>query len=189
MGQRMSAQKMLCFKQGDQGGQSGLMNKVLVSRCVLLKPLPPILLSLAAPSRKPTTKGDLFEKAQNNRKPDYLKPPIIEMRPQSMDGSTVRATISLQQQRLLKPVKKPAYIAMTPQSRTPAPRTPRRTRPRILLSQLLQELDIEIAIQYQVRSLWGITENTTPARECILGYPFSFPSTYSEKKKHLYNKR
>jgi len=180
---------MLCFKQGDQGGQSGLMNKVLVSRCVLLKPVPPILLSLAAPSRKPTTKGDLFEKAQKNRKPDYLKPPVIELRPQSMDGSTVRATISLHQQRLLKPVKKPAYIAMTPQSRTPAPRTPRRTRPRILLSQLLQELDIEIAIQYQVRSLWGITEDTTPATECTLGYPFSFPSTYSEKKKDLYNKR
>jgi hypothetical protein len=54
---------------------------------------------------------------------------------------------------------------------------------------LLQELDIDIAIQYQVRSLWGITEDTTPARECILSYPFSFPSTYSEKKKDLYNKR
>ena len=78
---------------------------------------------------------------------------------------------------------------MTPQPWTSAPRTPRRTRPRILLSHLLQELDIDIAIQYQVRSLWGITEDSSPARDIILGYPFSFPSTYSEKKKDLYNKR
>lgn len=188
----MSAQQMLDFKQGDQGNQSGLMNKVLFSRSVLLKSSPPILLPLATPSRKPTPQGNLPEEAQKNRKPDYLKPPVIELRPQSMDGSTVRATISLHQQCLLKPVKKPAYIAMTPQSRTPAPRTPRRTRPRKLLvpvAQFLQELDIKIAIQYQIRSLWGITEDTTPATECTLGYPFSFPSTYSEKKKDLYNKR
>ena len=39
MGQRMSAQKVLCFKQGDQGSQSGLMSKVLFSRCVLFKTL------------------------------------------------------------------------------------------------------------------------------------------------------
>lgn len=165
------------------------MQKVLFSRCVLLKPSPPILLPLATPSRKPMTKGDLLEKTQKNRKPHHLKAPIIELRPQGMDCSTVGTPISLEQQRLIKPVKKPAYIAMAPQSRTPTPRTPRRTRPRILLSHLLQELDIKIAIQYQVTSLWGITEDTTPRREYTLGYPFSFPSTYSEKKKDLYNKR
>jgi len=106
-----------------------------------------------------------------------------------MDCSTVGTTISLQQQGFVKPVKKPSHITMTPQSWTPAPRTPRRTRPRILLSHLLQKLDIEIAIQYQGRSLWGITEDSTPGREYTLGYPFSFPPTYSEKKKDLYNKR
>jgi hypothetical protein len=159
---------------------------------VLFKPPPPILLSLTTQSRKPATKGDLLEKTQKNREPHHLKPPVIELRSQRMDGSTVRTTVSLQQQCLVKPVKKPAYIAMAPQSRTPAPRTPRRTGPRIVLepiTQLFQELDIEIAIQYQVRRLWGITEGTTPARECTLGYPFSFPSTYSEKKKNLYNIR
>ena len=183
---------MLCFKQGDQGRQSGLMNKVLFSRCVLLKPSRPILLPLATDPRKPTTKGDLLEKTQKNREPDHLKPPIIEMGPERMDRSTVRTTIPLQQQRFLKPIKKPAHITMAPQSWTPAPGTPRRTRPRIVLvpiAQFLQELDIDIAIQYQVRSLWGITEDTTPGREYTLGYPFSFPSTYSEKKKDLYNKR
>jgi len=80
---------------------------------------------------------------------------------------------------------------MTPQPRTSTPRTPRRTRPRIflvLIAQFLQKLDIKIAIQYQVKSLWGITEDTTPGWEYTLGYPFSFPSTYSEKKKDLYNK-
>lgn len=179
---------MLCFKQGDQGCQSGLMQKVLFSRCVLLKPSPPILLPLTTPSRKPTPQGDLLQEAQKDGKPDYLKAPVIEVWSQRMDCPTIGTTISLQQQRFVKPVKKPAYIAMTPQSRTPTPRTPRRTRPRILLSHLLQELDIEIAIQYQVRSLWGITEDTTPRREYTLGYPFSFPSTYSEKKKNLYNK-
>ena len=153
MGQRMSAQEMLCFKQGDQGRQSGLMNKVLFSRCVLLKPSRPILLPLATDPRKPTTKGDLLEKTQKNREPDHLKPPIIEMGPERMDRSTVRTTIPLQQQRFLKSIKKPAHITMTPQSWASASRTPWGTRPRILLCHLLQELDIEIAIQYQVKSL------------------------------------
>ena len=155
MGQRMSAQKMLCFKQSDQGSQSGLMNKVLLSRCVLLKPLPPILLPLTTQSRKPTTQGNLLEKTQKNREPDRLKPPVIEMGPQSMDGPTVGTTISLEQQGLFKLIKEPAHITMTPKPGTLAPRTPGRTRPRILLSHLLQKLDIEIAIQYQGRSLRG----------------------------------
>jgi hypothetical protein len=131
---------------------------------VLLKPSPPILLPLATQSRKPTTKGDLLQEAQKDGKPDHLKPPIIEVWSQRMDCPTVGTTISLQQQRFMKPVKKPAYIAMTPQSWTPTPRTPRRTRPRILLSHLLQELDIEIAVQYQVRSLSGITGDSSPTR-------------------------
>ncbi len=189
MGQRMSAQKMLCFEQSDQGKPSGLMNKVLLSRSVLLEPSPPILLPLTANPYKPLAKRDLFEETQKNRKPDRLKSPIIEIGPQSMNCPTVRTTISLQQQRFWKPVKKPAYITMTPQPWASAPRTPRRTGPRILLSHSLHKLDIEIAIQYQVRSLWGVTEDTTPGGECNLGYPFSFPSTYSEKKKDLYNKR
>lgn len=180
---------MLCFKQGDQGSQSGLRSKVLSPRCMLLKPSPPILLPLTAPSRKPTAQGNFLEETQENRKPDHLKPPIIELRPQGMDCPTVRTTISLQTQRPLKIIKIPLHIPMAPQSWASAPRTPRRTRPWILLPLLLQELDIEIAIQYQIGSLWGITEDTTPARDCTLGYPFSFPPAYSEKKKHLYNKR
>ncbi len=155
MGQRMSAQKVFCFKQGNQRCQSVLMNKVLSSRCVLLKPPPPILLPLTTPSRKPTTQGDLLEETQKNRKPDRLKPPIIEVWSQRMDCSTVGTTIPLEQECLIKAVKKPAHITMTPQSWASAPRRPRRTRPRIFLSHLLQELDIEIAIQYQVKSLGG----------------------------------
>ena len=189
MGQRMSPQKVLCLKQGDQGCQSGLGRDVPLPRCVLLKPSPPILLPLAAKPLKPTTQGDLLEETHKNRKPDHLKPPIIEMGPKRMNRSTVRTTIPLQQQGFFKLIKETAHITMTPQPWTPAPRTPWRTRPRILLSKLLQELDIDIAIQYQVRSLWGITEDTTPGREYTLGYPFSFPSAYSEKKKDLYNKR
>src|SRR4030066_520604 len=166
----MSTQKMLCFKQGDQVCQSGLRSKVLSPRCVLLKPSPPILLPLTTQSRKPTTKGDLLEETQKNRKPHHLKPPIIEMGPQSMDRATVGTTISLQQQCFLKPIKKPAHITMTPQPWTPAPRTPRRTRPWVFFdlcfkTQFLQELDINIAIQYQRRSLWGITEDSSLARE------------------------
>jgi hypothetical protein len=82
-----------------------------------------------------------------------------------MDRATVWTTIPLQQQCFFEPIKKPTHITMTPQPRTSAPRTPRRTRPRILLSHLLQELDIEIAIQYQVRSLWGITGDSSPGRD------------------------
>ena len=194
MGQRMCAQKMLCFKQGDQGCQSGVRGKVLSPRCVLLKPSPPILLPLATQSRKPTTKGDLLEKTQKNREPYHLETPIIELRPQGMDCSTVGTTITLEQQRFIKAIKKPAHIPMAPQPRTSTPRTPRRTRPWVFFdlcfkTQFLQELDINIAIQYQVRSLWGITEDTTPGGEYTFSYPFSFPSTYSEKKKDLYNKR
>jgi hypothetical protein len=129
---------------------------------VLFKSSPPILLPLATKPHKPPTVGNLLEETQKNRKPDHLKPPVIEMGPERMDRSTVRTTIPLEQQRFLKPIKKPAHIPMTPQPRASTPRTPRRTRPRILLSHLLQELDIDIAIQYQVRSLWGITEDTTP---------------------------
>ncbi len=189
MGQRMSGQMVLCLKQGNEGSQSGLMNKVLPPRCVFLKPSPPILLSLTANPHKPPTVGNLLEETQKNRKPDHLKPSIIEMGPERVDRPTVRTTISLQIQDFREIIEIPPHISMAPQSWASALRTPRRTRPRILLSHLLQKLDIDIAIQYQVRSLWGITEDTTPAREYTLGYPFSFPSTYSEKKKDLYNKR
>jgi hypothetical protein len=82
-----------------------------------------------------------------------------------MDRSTVGTTIALQPQRPLKIIKTPLHITMTPQPWTPAPRTPRRTRPQIPLSHLFQELDIEIAIQYQVRSLWGITGDSSPGRD------------------------
>jgi hypothetical protein len=158
---------------------------------MLLKPSPPILLPLTANPLKPTTEGNLLEKTQKNRKPDHLKPPIIEMGPERMDRPTVGTTIPLEKQGLSKIIEIPLHIPMTPQSWTSAPRTLWRTRPRIVLiplTQLFQELDIEIAIQYQLRSLWGITEDTTPGREYTLGYPFSFPSTYSAKKKDLYNK-
>jgi len=95
MGQRMGAQKMFFLKQPDQGSQSGLRTNVSLSQCVLLEPPPPILLSLAADSRKPLAESDLLEETQKNRKPDPLKPPIIEMGPERMDGSTVGTTISL----------------------------------------------------------------------------------------------
>jgi len=165
------------------------MNKVFFSRGVFPKPSPPILLPLATNTHKPLAKRDLSEETQEDREPDHLKPPIIKLRPQGMDRPTVGTTVSLQQKRPLKIIKIPLHIPMAPQSWASASRTPRRTRPGILLSHLLQELDIDIAIQYQVRSLWGITEGTTPGGEYTLGYPFSFPSTYSEKKKDLYNKR
>ena len=154
-----------------------------------LVPPPPILLPLTIQASKPTPQRDLLEETQKNRKPDHLKPPIIEVGPQRMDRTTVGATISLQQECFLKPIKKPAHITMTPQPWASALRTPRGTRPRILPSYLLQELDIDMKIQYQRSMLWGITEDTTPGREYTLGYPFSFPSTYSEKKKDLYNKQ
>src|SRR3989304_1819638 len=173
----MGTQKMLCFKQGDQVCQSGLRSKVLSPRCVLLKPSPPILLPLTVHSRKPLPQRDLLEKTQKNREPDHLKPPIIKLRPQGMDCSTVRTPIPLQTQGLGKIIKIPPHIPMPPQSWTPAPRTPRGTRPRILLSELLQELDIKIAIQYQVSSLWGITGDSSPGRgihpQLSLFFPFN----------------
>jgi hypothetical protein len=165
MGQRMSAQKVLCLKQGNEGSQSGLRSKVLPPRCVLLKPSPPILLPLPADPRKPLAMGDFFKETQKNGKPDHLKPPIIEMGPERMDRSTVRTTISLQQQRFLIPIKKPAHITMTPQSWASASRTPRGTRPRILLSYLFQELDIDMKIQYQRSMSWGITGDSSPGRD------------------------
>jgi hypothetical protein len=131
------------------------------------KPPPPILLPLTTQPRKPSPYGDLLEETQKNRKPDHLKPSIIEMGPERMDRSTVGTPIPPQIQSLGKIIKIPPHIPMTPQSWASTPRAPRRTRPRILLSDLLQELDIEIAIQYQIGSFWGITEDTTPAREYI----------------------
>ena len=150
MGQRMSGQKMFCLKQPDQGSQSGLRTNISLSQCMLLKPPPPILLSLAADSRKPLAESDLLEETQKNRKPDRLKPPIIKLRSQRMDCPTVRTTISLQPQCFVNPIKKTAYVAMTPQSRASASWTRRKAGPRIFLISLarliIQVLDIEIAI-------------------------------------------
>jgi hypothetical protein len=165
MGQRMRPQKMLGFKQGDQTCQSGLGSHISFPRCVLPKPSPPILLPLAVDSRKPLPQGDLPEKAQKNREPDHLEPSIILLGPQRMNRATVRAPIALQPQRPLKFVKIPPHIPMAPQPWASASRTPWGTRPRILLSHLLQELDIEIAVQYQVSSLSGITGDSSPARD------------------------
>lgn len=185
----MSGPKVLCLKQGNEGSQSGLRSKVSPPRCVLSKPSPPILLPLATQSRKPLPQRDLLEKTQKNREPRHLKPPIIEMGPQRMDRPTVGTPISLQIQGLDKIIKIPPHIPMTPHPEAFAPRTTRRTRPRVLLSHLLQELDIDIKIQYQKGMFWRDNWGLFSWQGFILGYPFSFPSTYSEKKKDLYNKR
>jgi len=189
MGQRMSPQKVLCLKQGDQSSQGSLRYKISRPRCMLSKSPPPILLSLTTPPRKPTTQGDLLEETQKNREPDHLKPPIIDLGPQGMDRSTVRAAIPLEQQGFWKIIEISRHIPMTPQPWASAPRTPGRTGPGVLLPLFLKKIDIDGKIQYQETSLWGITEGTSPAREYTLGYPFSFPSIYPEKKKDLYNKR
>jgi hypothetical protein len=134
------------------------------------------------------TKGDLLEETQKNRKPDHLKPPIIEMGSESMDRSTVGTTIPPQTQRFNKIIKIPLHIPMAPQSWTSAPRTPRRTRPRILLSHLLQELDIDIAIQYQVRSPWGITGDSSPTRDSSSVIPsLSLQISLRRKKTYTIN--
>jgi len=54
---------------------------------------------------------------------------------------------------------------MTPHPEAFAPRTTRRTRPRVLLSHLLQELDIDMKIQYQRSMSWGITGDSSPGRD------------------------
>jgi hypothetical protein len=164
------------------------MNKVLFSRCVLFKPSPPILLPLTTQSRKPTTQGDLLEETQKNRIPDHLKPPIIEIGPKSMDRPTVGTTIPPQTQGLGKIIEIPPHIPMAPQSWTSAPRTPRRTRPRVLLPQLLQKIDIDGKIQYQKRVSWGITEDTSPARESPSVIPsLSLHLTVRRKKTYTTN--
>ncbi len=184
----MSPQKVLCLKHGDQSSQSSLRHKISRPRCMLSKSLPPILLSLTTPPRKPSPHGDLLEEAQKNGKPDHLKPTIIELGPQGMDRLTVRTTIPLDPQGSWKIIEIPGHISMSPQPWAPAPRTPRRTGPRILLPLFLKKIDIDGKIQYQEICLEGITEDTSPGREYTLGYPFSFSLVYSEKKKDLYNK-
>lgn len=188
MGQRMGCQKRLCLKQADQGRQSGLVREVSLPRCVLFKPFPPILLPLTTHPHEPPSYHDLLEETQKDRKPDHLKPSIIKMRPERMDRPTVGAPISLEQQRISKLIKIPSHIPMAPQSWTPAPRTPRRTRPRIFLSHLLQKLDIEIAIQYQLKSLWGITGDSSPGRDSSSVIPFlSLHLTVRRKKTYTTN--
>jgi len=161
----MRSQKVLCLKQGNEGSQSGLSSKVSLPGGLLFKPSPPILLPLTTNPRKPLAKRDLSEETQKNGQPDHLKPTIIKMGPERMNRATVRTTIPLQIQRPLKIIKIPPHIPMAPQPWASASRTPWGTRPRILLSHLLQELDIEIAVQYQVRSLSGITGDSSPARD------------------------
>jgi hypothetical protein len=132
--------------------------------------------------------GYFLQETQEDGKPDGLKPPIIQMGPKCMDRPTVGTTIPLEQHCLLISIKKTAHITMTPKPRAPAPRTPRRTRPRILLSHLLQELDIEIAIQYQVKSLGGITGDSSPGRDSSSVIPFlSLHLTVRRKKTYTTN--
>jgi len=173
---------MLCLKQSHQALQSSLFGEVSLPRRLLLKPSPPVLLPLPRDPRKPPTEHDLLEETQKNDKPHRLKPPIIELGPQGMDGPTVRATISLEPLCLCKLIKIPPYITMPPQPRTPTPRTPRRTRPLVLLALLFQKIDINGKIQYQESISWGITEGSSPGRKSLSVIPFS-PSAYSEKKK------
>ena len=132
---------------------------------MLFKSSPPILLPLAANSCKPMAEGDLLEQTQKDGKPDDLKSPIIEMRSQGVDRSTVRTAISPQTQCSGTLIEIPPYIAMAPESPASTPRTARGTRPWIVLSDLLKELDIEFAVQYQDRSRSGITEGSSPGRE------------------------
>jgi hypothetical protein len=179
----MSPQKVLCLKQREQGSQSGLRNNVFGSRRVLFKPSPPILLPLTTDPCKPMPEGNLPEETQKNGKPDHLKAPIIKVGPQSMNRPTVGTTISPQTQRFRKLIEIPAHIPMAPQSWASAPRTPRRTRPWILLSDLLQELDIEITVQYQVRSFSGITEGSSPGRELPSVIPSLSPKLIVRRKK------
>jgi hypothetical protein len=173
---------MLCLKQSHQCLRSSLYGEVSLPRCLLLKPSPPVLLPLPRGPRKPPTEHDLLEETQKNDKPHRLKPPIIELGPQGMDGPTVRATISPQTQRSRKTIKIPVHVTMPPQPRTPTPRTPRRTRPRVLLPLLFQQIDIDGEIKYQESISWGITEGSSPGRKSPSVIPFS-PSAYSEKKK------
>jgi len=155
MGQRMGSQKRLGFKQAHQTVQSAFDSEVAPPRCMLLKPSPPILLPLTTDPDKPPSQRDLLEETQKNRKPDHLKPPIIEMGSQGMDRATVGTTIPLQQQCFLKPIKKPPRIAMTPQPWTPAPRAPWRTGPGVPLPLRFKKIDIDRKIKYQEVCLGG----------------------------------
>ena len=172
IGQRMSAKKVIGLQQRNQASQSRLGRSVLGPRCVLFKSFPPILLSLAADSSKPMAEGDLPQETQKNSKPDHLKPSIIAMRSQGMNRSTVRTAIAPQAQCFGTLIEIPLYIPVTPQPLALTSRTTRRTRPWIFLSDLLQELDIERAVQYQGRSVSGITEGSSPGREAPSVIPF-----------------
>jgi hypothetical protein len=71
-----------------------------------------------------------------------------------MDRSAVGTTISLEQQGSWKTIEIPRHIPMAPQSWAPAPRTPGRTGPQILLPYFFQKLDIDMKIQYQRNMSW-----------------------------------
>ena len=183
IGQRMGAGKMLGLQKDDQALQSRLGRNVLSSRCVLLKPSPPILLPLAAEPFEPMAEGDLSQHAQKDGKPDHLKAPIIGVRSQGMNRSTIRTAIPPHIHRFRTLIEIPPNIPMTPESLTLASGTTRRTGPRILLSDLLQKLDIELAVQYQGRSFAGVTEGSTPGRGAPSVTPFLSPKQIVRGKK------
>jgi hypothetical protein len=118
------------------------------------------------------TQSDLPEETEKNMKPDYLKAPVIGMRPQGMNRSTFGTAISPKAHGFRTLIEIPSHIPMPPEPPALAPGTTRRTRPWIFLSDLLQKLDIELTVQYQEISLAGITEGSIPAREAPSVIPF-----------------
>jgi len=183
IGQRMGAEKMLGLQKEDQALQSRLGRNVLGSGCMLVKSFPPILLPLAAEPFEPMAEGDLSQEAQKDGKPDHLKAPIIEVRSQGMNRSTIRTAIAPHIQRFRALIEIPPNIPMTPESLALASGTTRRTGPRILPSDLLQKLDIDLAVQYQGRSFAGVTEGSTPGREAPSVIPFLSPMQIVRGKK------
>jgi len=168
----MRAQKVIGLQKENQAIQNRLGGSVLLPRCMLGKSFPPILLSLPADSPQPMTQSDLPEETEKNMKPDYLKAPVIGMRPQGMNRSTFGTAISPKAHGFRTLIEIPSHIPMPPEPPALAPGTTRRTRPWIFLSDLLQKLDIELTVQYQEISLAGITEGSIPAREAPSVIPF-----------------
>ncbi len=161
----MGAKKVIGLQKENQAIQNRLGGSILPPRCVLGKSFPPILLSLPADPPQPMTQSDLPEETEKNKKPNYLKASIIGMRPQCVNRSTLRTPISPQAHGFGTLMEIPPHIPMPPESPALAPGTTRRSWPWIFLSDLLQKLDIQLAVQYQGISLVGITEGSTPARE------------------------
>jgi len=124
---------------GDNGRSDQFLKTVIrsVKPALYLKAAPPVLLAFTTQVRKPPAFAFLCSKTFKNSVPVGPKPSPMGHRTHRVYRATVRTSPSLYPHRSGDPVKKSAYISMTPNTIAVAANTSSRSRPAKCFSKCL----------------------------------------------------